>query len=84
MWQQNCDTYGIRERAIEVIMRVTMRESVVPWNRQYGKEKIEKCLVCQANGPESHPDPLYKLPLPSKPWHTLNMDFCGPLPTGEC
>lgn len=22
-------------------------------------------------------------PLPPKAWHTLNMDFCGPLPTGE-
>ena len=47
------------------------------------KQKIEKCLACQANGPESRPDPLHMSPLPPKPWHTLNMDFCGPLPTGE-
>lgn len=22
-------------------------------------------------------------PLPPKPWHTVNADFCGPFPTGE-
>ena len=21
--------------------------------------------------------------LPQKPWHTVNIDFCGPFPTGE-
>ena len=47
------------------------------------KQKIEKCLACQANGPESHLDPLHVSPLPPKPWHTLNMDFGGLLPMGE-
>lgn len=47
------------------------------------KQNIDKCLACQANGPETQPDPLHMSPLPPKPWHTLNIDLCGPLPTGE-
>ena len=41
------------------------------------------CIACQANGPETKPDPLQMSPLPPAPWHTVNIDFCGPFPTGE-
>ena len=44
---------------------------------------IDKCIPCQANGPENRPDPLQMSPLPPEPWHTLHVDFCGPFPTEE-
>ena len=47
------------------------------------KRMINKCIVCQANGPSNHPDPLQMSPLPPDPWHTVHMDFCGPFPLGE-
>ena len=47
------------------------------------KQKIDKCIACQANSSGSHPDPLQMSPLPPEPWHTVHMDFCGPFPTGE-
>ena len=47
------------------------------------KQMIDKCIPCQANGPENRPDPLQMSPLPPEPWHTLHVDFCGPFPTGE-
>ena len=33
------------------------------------KELVGNCLVCQANGPTSHPDPLQMSPVPPEPWH---------------
>ena len=47
------------------------------------KEMINQCVMCQASGPENCSDPLQMPPLPSEPWHTVHMDFCGPFPTGE-
>ena len=44
---------------------------------------LASCLACQANGPESRPDPLQMSPLPPEPWHTVHIDLCGPFPTGE-
>ena len=44
---------------------------------------IDNCMACQANSPKERPQPLAMTPLPPKPWHTLNIDFCGPFPTGE-
>ena len=44
---------------------------------------LASCLACQANGPETRPDPLQMSPLPPEPWHTVHIDFCGPFPTGE-
>ena len=83
----------LRERAIDIAheghqglvkTKKLLREKVwFPGIDNMVKQKIEKCLACQANGPENRPDPLHMSPLPPKPWHTLNMDFCGPLPTGE-
>lgn len=44
---------------------------------------IQNCIACQANGPENRPQPLKMTILPPKPWHTVNVDFSGPYPTGE-
>ena len=83
----------LRERAIDIAheghqglvkTKKLLREKVwFPGIDNEVQQKIKKCLACQANGPKNSPDPLHMTPLPPKPWHTLNMDFCGPLPTGE-
>lgn len=44
---------------------------------------IKRCLPCQVSGHGDPPTPLQVSPLPSKPWSSLYMDFCGPFPTGE-
>ena len=47
------------------------------------KDLLHNCIACQANGPDSRPEPLQMTSLPPAPWHTVNIDFCGPFPTGE-
>ena len=44
---------------------------------------LNGCLACQANGPNTKPDPLQMSPLPPTPWHTVHIHFCGPFPTGQ-
>lgn len=44
---------------------------------------LSGCLACQANGPNTKPDPLMMSPLPPEPWHTVHINFCGPFPSGE-
>ena len=43
---------------------------------------MNDCILCQANGPNSHPEPLRMSTLPLVPWHTVNLDFCSPFPGG--
>ena len=60
-----------------------LREKVwFPGIDDYVKTMINKCLACQANGPENRPDPLQISPLSPGPLHTVHVDFCGPFPTG--
>ena len=47
------------------------------------EELITSCLPCQLAGLPKPPAPLQPTQLPPKPWHTVNMDFLGPLPSGE-
>ena len=47
------------------------------------EELINSCLPCQLVGIPKPPAPLQPTQLPPKPWHTVNMDFLGPLPSGE-
>ena len=44
---------------------------------------LSSCLACQANGPNTKPDPLTMSSLPPEQWHTVHIDFCGPFPSGE-
>eukprot|EP00794_Sanderia_malayensis_P003941 gene3941-4486_t len=50
---------------------------------QMVQEIIERCIPCQATGPDVRPEPLSMSELPPSPWHTVHIDFCGPFPTGE-
>ena len=48
------------------------------------EDLITSCLPCQLVGLPKPPAPtLQPTQLPPKPWHTVNMDFLGPLPSGE-
>ena len=46
------------------------------------KQTIDACMLCQANGPSSHAEPLTMTSLPPEPRHTVNIDFCGSFPDG--
>ena len=47
------------------------------------KQKLDKCIVCQANNSRNCSDFLHMSPLPPELCHTVHMDFCGPFPMGE-
>ncbi|XP_053691661.1 uncharacterized protein K02A2.6-like [Sabethes cyaneus] len=47
-------------------------------------EKIVKnCRGCTLVGAPEPPEPLQRSQLPSYPWHTIALDFFGPLPEGQ-
>ena len=61
-----------------------LREKVwFPGIEEKVQKTIQSCIACQANSPYSPPAPLQMTALPPKPWYTVNIDFCGPFPTGE-
>ena len=45
--------------------------------------QIAHCLPCQAVGPANKPAPLQMTDMPHHPWQVVNIDFLGPVPTGE-
>ena len=47
------------------------------------EELINSGLPCQLVVLPKPPAPLQPTQLPPTPWHTVNMDFLGPLPSGE-
>ena len=83
----------LRERAVNlaheghlglVKTKKLIREKIwFPGIDELTKRIVDSCIPCQANGPESHPEPVQMTVLPPEPWHTVNVDFCGPFPTGE-
>ena len=47
------------------------------------ERRINGCLGCQATTYKPVRDPLRPTPLPDRPWQRVDMDFWGPLPSGE-
>ena len=39
------------------------------------KQLLGNCMSCQAQGPNSRPEPLTMTTLPPEPWSTINIDF---------
>ena len=84
---------SLQQRAVEIAheghqgivkTKKLLREKVwFPGIDEMAKRAIKNCIACQANGPENHPEPLKMSLLPPTPWHTVNVDFCGPFPSGE-
>ena len=57
-----------------------LREKVwLPGIDQLTKSMVQTCLACQANIQDSCPAPLQMSQLPPTAWHTLHINFCGPL-----
>ena len=56
------------------------------WPRmgRYVAKYVKTCKVCQlAKGSKTLPFPLQPLPVPSKPWESISMDFITCLPTSS-
>ena len=47
------------------------------------KAKISECILCAAVSKSPTPQPLEPSTLPQYPWHTINIDFLGPLPNSK-
>ena len=47
------------------------------------QEKIQQCQGCKATSYHPAWGPFKPTPLPDRPWQQVDMDFCGPLPSGE-
>ena len=44
---------------------------------------VKGWIPCQANSNQRQMEPLNMTTLPTGPWVSLSIDFCGPLPSGE-
>ena len=44
---------------------------------------ISTCFSCQVATYTHHTEPAKMTELPEGPWHTVEIDFCGPFPNGE-
>ena len=44
---------------------------------------ISTCFSCQVAMYTHHTEPAKMTELPEGPWHTVEIDFCGPFPNGE-
>ena len=47
------------------------------------EKKVNNCIACQATTYQPTRDPLKPTELPDGPWQYVDMDFWGPLPSGE-
>ena len=47
------------------------------------KAKISECILCAAVSKRPTPQPLEPSTLPPYRWHTINIDFLGPLPKSK-
>ena len=64
--------------------KLLLREKVwFPYINEMVKEFVVKCTACQATGQENSKEPMQSTELPPAPWHTVNADFFGPVPSGE-
>ena len=50
---------------------------------KYVEQLIASCIPCLAVSPSVPPPPLHIGEVPEEAWHTVSIDFIGPLPTGQ-
>ena len=85
--------HSLRQRAVDIAheshlgiqkTKALLREKVwFPQIDNIVKNTIEKCVTCQAVASPNPPEPLAMTQMPKSQWEVLNIDFYGPLPTGE-
>ena len=64
--------------------KAPLREKVCfPQIHNAVKTTVEKCITCQAVARPNLPGPLAIKQMPKSQWEVLNIDFYGPLLTGE-
>ena len=44
---------------------------------------VSRCFECQITTKQSHTEPAKMTTLPERPWQSIEVDFCGPYPSGE-
>ena len=44
---------------------------------------VSTCILCQANTPITHHEPLTMTELPAGPWSKVSVDLCGPMANGD-
>eukprot|EP00794_Sanderia_malayensis_P019767 gene19767-biopygen16415 len=54
-----------------------------PYLGKLVKADIDRCLACQSLAQPNPPEPLLSTPMPDRPWQDINIDFCGPFPSGH-
>ena len=84
--------HTLRQRAIDLAhtshLGVTKTKAVIrekiwfPGIDEMIKNTIAKYMPCQAVGTNAK-EPIINTEMPERPWDTLYMDFCGPLPSGN-
>ena len=84
---------SLRQKAIQIAheghqglvkTKQLLREKVwYPGIDKLAKHTVDTCLLYQANGPNSHQEPLRMTTLPPQLWLTVNIDFCGPFQGGS-
>ena len=47
------------------------------------ERRVKRCHACQVVSPGNPPEPVIVGDLPNGPWEDLQMDLCGPFPSGE-
>ncbi len=47
------------------------------------ERQLGQCIPCLAATPKNSKEPLKMSKLPDGPWEKVDIDFCGPMPTGE-
>ena len=85
--------HSLRQRAVDIAheshqgiqkTKALLREKVwFPQINNIVKNTIEKSVTCQAVASPNPPEPLAMTQMPKSQWEVLNIDFSGPLPTGE-
>ena len=46
-------------------------------------DMVKRCFECQISTEMKHTEPAKMTKLPSRPWTTVEVDFCGPFPNGR-
>ncbi|CAB4044868.1 Hypothetical predicted protein, partial [Paramuricea clavata] len=61
-----------------------LRERVwFPGMTKMAKDVVKSCLSCQSTFDRTYDEPLRSTPLPPNVWHTISVDFKGPLKDGR-